>query len=174
VSNSGAVTVARNGFAALIGGIVSSSGTITVPLGKVGLGSGEAATLDLSGDGFLQVAMPTSATTSNGRALVDVSGRVESAGGLIEIKAATARDAARNAVNVSGTLSANSIRGQSGNIVLSGGYGGDVSVTGRISAVGRRKSKGGSVTVTGKSLALRGAIIDVSGDTGGGLGDHWR
>lgn len=51
VTNQGAVTVGRGGYAALIGGQVSNSGTITVPMGKVGLGSGERATLDLSGDG---------------------------------------------------------------------------------------------------------------------------
>jgi len=51
----------RGGYAALIGGTVSNSGSISVPLGKVALGSGEKATLDFSGDGFLQVAMPTAA-----------------------------------------------------------------------------------------------------------------
>ncbi|WP_164064848.1 hypothetical protein, partial [Serratia marcescens] len=57
----GAITIGRGGYAALIGGAVDNSGTISVPLGRVGLGSGERATLDLSGDGFLQVALPTKA-----------------------------------------------------------------------------------------------------------------
>jgi filamentous hemagglutinin family protein len=55
VSNAGAITIGRGGYAALIGGTVANSGTISVPMGTVALGSGEAATLDLSGDGFLQV-----------------------------------------------------------------------------------------------------------------------
>lgn len=59
VSNQGAITIGSGGYAALIGGQVSNSGVITVPMGRVGLGAGEQATLDLSGDGFLQVAMPS-------------------------------------------------------------------------------------------------------------------
>lgn len=51
VSNAGTITVGRGGYMALIGGTVSNSGKIYVPLGKVGLGSGEQATLDFSGDG---------------------------------------------------------------------------------------------------------------------------
>ena len=58
VSNAGTIDVGRGGYAALLGGQVENSGTISVPLGRVGLGAGEQATLDLSGDGFLQVAVP--------------------------------------------------------------------------------------------------------------------
>jgi filamentous hemagglutinin family protein len=61
VSNAGTINIGRGGYAALIGGTVSNSGNISVPLGKVGLGSGKQVTLDFSGDGFLQVAMPTNA-----------------------------------------------------------------------------------------------------------------
>ena len=61
VTNAGIITVGRGGYAALLGGTVENSGSIFVPLGKVGLGSGERATLDFSGDGFLQVALPTAA-----------------------------------------------------------------------------------------------------------------
>lgn len=59
VSNAGRISAGSGGFVALLGGTVSNSGTISVPLGRVGLGSGERATLDLNGDGFLQVAVPT-------------------------------------------------------------------------------------------------------------------
>ncbi len=55
VTNHGKISVGRGGYAALIGSEVSNTGTISVPMGKVGLGSGQQATLDLSGDGFLQV-----------------------------------------------------------------------------------------------------------------------
>ena len=51
VSNAGTISVGRGGYAALIGGTVSNSGNIMVPLGKVGLGSGEMVTLDFAGDG---------------------------------------------------------------------------------------------------------------------------
>src|SRR3954470_10065569 len=81
VSNAGQISGAPGSFVGLVGGTVSNSGTITVPLGKVGLGAGEKVTLNPTGDGFLQVALPTSATTSDGKALIDVGGRIRAAGG---------------------------------------------------------------------------------------------
>ena len=59
VSNAGQISGAPGSFVGLIGGTVANSGTITVPLGKVGLGAGEKVTLNPTGDGFLQVALPT-------------------------------------------------------------------------------------------------------------------
>jgi hypothetical protein len=116
VSNQGLIRTAPGGFVGLLGGTVSNSGTILVPLGKVGLGSGEQATLDLNGDGFMQVAVPTGATT-NGRSLVEVAGVIRAAGGKIELSAATVAQAIRDAVNVSGSLSARSMAGRDGSAV---------------------------------------------------------
>ena len=168
VNNAGAISAGTNGFVGLIGGTISNRGTITVPLGKVGLGSGEQITLDPTGDGFLQVAVPTGVKTANGQALIDVAGVISTHGGSIEIKAATAQQAVRDAVNVSGALSARSASGRSGSIILEGGYGGNVIVNGALKAVGGNRKNGGSVTVTGRNIELRGALVDVSGDTGGG------
>ncbi len=68
------------------------------------MGSGEQATLNLTGDNFLQVAVPTNTKTADGRALVDVSGKVSAAGGMVQLKAATVAQAIRDAVNVPGEL----------------------------------------------------------------------
>ena len=165
VSNAGTIAVGPGGYAALLGGSVSNAGRIFVPLGKVGLGSGESATLDFSGDGFLQVALPTAAG-GNG-ALISNSGTIRAPGGSVIISAATAVEAARNAVNISGLVEARTIGGQSGSIFIGGGAGGDVNVSGRLSATGRQAT-GGAVTVTGQNVALQGATVDVSGKTGGG------
>ncbi|QDW36464.1 filamentous hemagglutinin N-terminal domain-containing protein [Bradyrhizobium sp. KBS0727] len=168
VSSAGVISGAPGGFVGLIGGTVSNAGTITVPLGKVGLGSGERATVDPTGDGFLQIIIPTGAVATDGRALVDVAGRIKAAGGSIEIKAATVQQAVRDAVNISGTLSARSVSGRNGSIVLGGGAGGNVVVSGTLSATGGRRGKGGAITVTGRNIGLRGATLDVSGGSGGG------
>lgn len=169
VSNSGAITSAPGGFVGLIGGTVSNSGTISVPLGKVGLGSGEQVTINPTGDGFMQVAVPTGATTADGHSLVDVAGRITAAGGSVEIKAATAQQAVRDAVNISGTVSARTAYGRSGSIVLGGGEGGNVAVSGKLLTVGGKRRQGGSITVTGNSIGLKGAVVDASGGTGGGI-----
>ncbi|MEA2793519.1 MAG: mucin9, partial [Bradyrhizobium sp.] len=198
VSNAGRINVGRGGFVALLGGTVSNEGTINVPLGKVGLGSGESITLDLAGDGFMQVAVPTASKARNGKALIDVSGRISAAGGSIELKAATVKQAIRDAVNVSGTLSARSLSGRSGAIVLGGGAGGRVTVAGRLDASAGRKAKatnggaiavtghsvtiadkasvkatsksakGGAISITGTTVAIGAAALDASGTTGGG------
>ena len=141
VVNAGSIEAAPGGFVSLIGGTVANSGVVSVPLGKVAMGSGEQATLNLTGDNFLQVAVPTSAKTADGQALIDVSGKVRAAGGSVQLKAATIAKAIRDAVNVPGELSVASARASGGSIILSGGVGGNVAVTGRLDASGRAKGE---------------------------------
>jgi filamentous hemagglutinin family protein len=165
VSNAGTITIGQGGFAALLGGTVENAGNIEVPLGRIGLGSGERVTLDFAGDGFLQVAVPTKSGGND--ALIRNSGVIRADGGSVIISAATAREAARNAVNISGVVQARTIGGRSGSIVIGGGVGGAVKITGQVAATSA-ETTGGSVTVTGQHIALDGALIDVTGRTGGG------
>ncbi|MFJ6327309.1 MULTISPECIES: MBG domain-containing protein, partial [unclassified Rhizobium] len=164
VTNAGTITINRGGYMALIGGTVANTGVITVPMGKAALGSGEQATLDLSGDGFLQVAVPTKA--GGKQALVDNSGRISARGGTVQLTAAAAKDMARQAVNMSGTIEARGVSGRSGDIVLSGGDG-EVAISGKVDASSRRGT-GGKVEVTGRKITLANAKINASGKTGGG------
>ncbi|WP_300042614.1 filamentous hemagglutinin N-terminal domain-containing protein, partial [uncultured Paracoccus sp.] len=182
VTNLGSISVGRGGYAALIGGRVNNAGTIVAPLGRIGFGAGERVTLDLSGDGFLQVALP-SEHDGNDSALIQNSGRVSADGGRIEMKAATARDAARNAINLSGVAEARSVSMQNGAIVLGGGNGGTVRVSGRVSTAAPRqvasdtglasserppRQTGGTIDITGAQIMLLGALLDARGDGGGG------
>ncbi|MDR3374269.1 MAG: filamentous hemagglutinin N-terminal domain-containing protein, partial [Ancalomicrobiaceae bacterium] len=164
VTNAGTITVGPGGYAALIGGTVSNSGTLSVPLGRVGLGSGEVATLDFSGDGFLQVGVPTNAPGTS--ALIANSGKIVANGGNVEIKAAQARDMARQAINLSGIVEARNVSGTDGNITLDGDNG-TVAVSGKLN-VASPNSTGGKITVTGRDIKLTGAVIDASGKLGGG------
>ena len=154
-------------------------------------------TLDLTGDGFMQVAVPTAAVPADGAAFVDVSGQIAAPGGRIELRAATVKQTIRDVVNVSGNLSAQSVSGRSGAIVL-GGAGGNVAVAGRLDASAGRNvaatdggtiavtgdtvaiadgasisaasesAKGGNIHVTGTSVAIAAAALDASGATGSG------
>jgi filamentous hemagglutinin family protein len=167
VVNRGAIEIGSGGYAALLGGQVDNSGVVSVPLGKVGFGAGEAATLDLSGDGFLQVTVPS--TNGQDKELIRHSGRITADGGRVEMRAATARDAARNAINLSGIVEARTVSGRSGAIVLGGGAGGRVTVSGRLDASGRHAGQGGgAIAVQGKDVRLAGATLDASGAAGGG------
>jgi len=167
VSNEGVITVGRGGYAALLGGTVKNDGLIAVPMGKVGLGSGEQATLDLSGDGFLQVAVPTKDGAEGNGALIENGGTISAEGGTVVMKAAAARNAARNSINLSGVVEANSVSGSDGAITLGGGDGGKVAISGKVKA-SSATGKGGKITVTGRSVALKGATVDASGAKGGG------
>lgn len=179
VVNQGVISSVRGGYAALIGGQVHNSGIIRVPMGRVGLGAGERITLDLAGDGFMQVALPSDSDDEALEALVTNSGLIQANGGRVEITAATARNAARHAINMSGVIEAKSVGGRSGAIVLGGGPGGAVTVSGEmdVAAVAliessprpnARPQQGGEITITGADIALRGAVLDASGQSGGG------
>ena len=178
VSNKGVVAVGRGGYAALIGGTVKNDGLVAVPMGKAGLGSGERATLDLSGDGFLQVAVPTASGAEGKGALVENTGTISADGGTVVMTAATARETARQAINLSGVVEAKTVSGSDGAIVIGGGEGGEVKVSGKLRATAAKgQGKGGAVTVTGKSIKLAGAEVDASGATGGGsvrIGGDWQ
>ncbi len=166
VSNDGSIHAAPGGFVGLIGGTVANSGVVSVPLGKVAMGSGEQATLNLTGDNFLQVAMPTDAKSADGKALVDVSGKVLAAGGRVELRAATVAKAIRDAVNVPGELSVASARASGGAIILSGGAGGNATLSGRLDASG--PTKGGAIAISGHNVALQRATLAASSAKGRG------
>ncbi|MFY0648709.1 MBG domain-containing protein [Sulfitobacter geojensis] len=182
VANEGNIQVVTGGYAALIGGKVKNSGTIQAPLGFVGLGSGERITLDLAGDGFLQVAVPTNSDDDGLEALIENSGTIQANGGTVQISAATARNAARQAINMSGVVEARTVSGRNGRITLGGGAGGSVKVSGKVRTTARRPAiqvtqsarpalrpeRGGDITVTGRDITLAGATIDASGEGGGG------
>ena len=181
VTNQGVIEIGRGGYAALLGGRVSNEGIIRVPMGSVGLGAGERATLDLSGDQFLQVALPSD-DDGDPSALIQNAGVIQANGGSVELRAAVARDAARNAINLSGVVEARTVGGRSGRVILGGGGGGTVTVSGRISAnaptseativesspVPPARPRGGEIKITGDRIELVGATIDASGEGGGG------
>ena len=167
VVNNGAIATGPGGFVALLGGTVANNGVIVAPLGSIGLGSGEQAMLDVNGGQFLQVAIPTRATMADGQALVTNAGKLRASGGQVVLTAATARSAVRDAINMPGSISAGTVSGRNGSIMLGGGAGGIVRVTGALKATSR-KNTGGKVSITGKQIAVNGATIDVSGANGGG------
>jgi hypothetical protein len=115
----GAAGVGKGGFAALLGGRVANSGTISVPLGKIALGVGAAATLDLTGDGFLQIVLSSEA--GGGDPLINADGALGAA--RIELRASSAVDAVRNTINIPGALRATGAHQEGGVVVIDGGMG---------------------------------------------------
>jgi filamentous hemagglutinin family protein len=170
VVNAGRVNVSDGGFAAFLGGRVANHGVITARFGKVALGAGEVATLDLAGDGFLSVAVPSNQLQNivdkRGKPLVSNTGKIHADGGSVYLSAATASKLLQNAVNVPGTIRANSVGTRAGKIVINGGDGGIVNVGGRLTANGRKGSNGGSIAIAGAKVSIPGKIA-ANGRAGG-------
>lgn len=169
VVNQGSIATGAGGTIALIGSTVANEGLIRAPLGKVMLGSGSRATLDLSGDGFLQVALPADAVGADGQPLVTQSGTIQADGGTVMLTAASVRSAVREAVHMPGTISARSVAGHDGSIVLQSQ--GRVSVSGRIDAsadAAAGGAKGGRIDIAGEVVSLQGATVLATGAERGG------
>jgi filamentous hemagglutinin family protein len=165
ILNQGQILTGQGAAVALIGGQVANSGVITAPLGQVMLGSGQQATLDLSGNGYLQIALPAN-LTDDGSALVENTGRIDAQGGTVVMRAAAAAEAVRRVVNMSGVILATGVSGQDGAVVLDGGAGGTTTVSGTIDVSG--PSHGGTVDITGGAVALTGAQVLATGGAIGG------
>jgi filamentous hemagglutinin family protein len=176
VHNGGSITAGQGAYVALLGGSVSNSGYLNVPLGRVGLGSGESVALDLNGGGFMQVAVPTGVLTGT-NALIDNAGAISASGGSVQLKAATVKDAVRNIINMSGSINADSAIGNGGTIILLGGadtanMGGTVTVNGTLSANATGATgDGGFIETSGANVNFAG--LSVSAASAHGASGTW-
>jgi filamentous hemagglutinin family protein len=166
VINKGSITTLDGGFTALLGGAVNNEGSINANLGKVGVGAGQEIILDLSGDHFLQVAVPINEATivlDNNEEEVDmlIKHAGISKGSDISLKVGTAKNILARAVNIPGELVATTAT-QSGGVITLGG-GGRVVVAGNLIA-----KENGNINIEGDFVSL-GGMVDVSGNTGGNI-----
>jgi filamentous hemagglutinin family protein len=184
VENRGIIRVTNGGDVVLAGGRIGNSGLIEAIGGRIGLGAGEHVAVDIEGDGFLTVSVPTD-EADLARALIEQTGRIEANGGRVEIRAATTADVARSAIQLGGNVSASSFAqtasgvsfgGDGGALVVHGGAGGKVAVTGTLEARSAT-GVGGSITLAAREIELATAGIDASGAAGGGdirIGGDWQ
>ncbi|MEA3053912.1 MAG: hypothetical protein QOG72_2815 [Sphingomonadales bacterium] len=115
VLNQGTIS-ADGGYVALLGATVSNEGTIQANLGTVALAAGEAITLDLAGDGLLNVAIDKGAVN----ALVQNGGLLRADGGQVLMTAQAAGQLLRTAVNNTGVIEARTLENRNGVIKLLG------------------------------------------------------
>lgn len=158
IVNLGSISAADSGLVALIAPGVENHGLIQAKQGSVVLAGGETATLDMFGDGLLNLAV---SGTSTG---VDNQGVIQAEGGNVVMTAQAARGVVDNLVNTDGVIEASSATRKGGSIILGGGSG-KVRVAGKVKATGKT---GGKIEVTGDVVALETATIDASGEQAGG------
>ncbi|MCH7931652.1 MAG: filamentous hemagglutinin N-terminal domain-containing protein, partial [Proteobacteria bacterium] len=177
VVNQGTITVKDGGLVALVAPGVANQGVIVANLGRVTLASGNAFTVDLFGDGLINLVadakVVSQALGADGApldSLVSNSGRITTDGGIVVLTVNAAQGVVDNVINMTGVIEARSAVERNGEIVLFGGDSGIVRVAGTLDASGKGAGQtGGTVKVLGEYVGLfDGALIDVSGDAGGG------
>lgn len=165
VLNQGSIN-APGGYVALLGAEVGNDGIILARLGTVALAAGSEMTLDVAGDGLLNVTVSQGAVD----ALVQNGGLIQADGGQVLLTAKAAGNLLQSAVNNTGVIQAQTIENRNGTIRLTGDMqGGTMTIGGTLDVSGSGAGQtGGKVTVTGHHVGLFGADIDASGDAGGG------
>ncbi|MEO8114726.1 MAG: filamentous hemagglutinin N-terminal domain-containing protein, partial [Phenylobacterium sp.] len=130
VVNQGAI-VADGGSVALLGAQVSNRGVISARLGAVSLAGGNAMSLDVAGDGLLNVTVDEGAVG----ALADNGGLIRADGGRVLMTARSAGALLRTAVNNTGVVEARTLENRNGVISLMGDMAsGSVNVSGTLDA----------------------------------------
>lgn len=147
VVNEGTINAADAGLVALVAPTVKNAGVINAKVGKVALAAGgERATVDLYGDGLVEIAVDG----KKSKALIENTGTISAEGGTVLMTASAANDVVDDVINTKGIVSASSATVQGGKIILKGGSAGKVKVSGLVDASG--KTGGGSVEVTGQDV----------------------
>lgn len=166
VINQGTIHAADGGSVALLGGQVRNEGTVVARLGSVVLGGGEKITLDFNGDGLINMEVNEAGLAAS----VINQGLLQANGGRVALSARASDAMLSNVVNNEGVIEATSLQQRNGSIVLDGGDSGVVASSGVLDVSGRGEGeRGGSVTMTGEYVGLfDDAVIDASGDAGGG------
>ncbi|HCA6457004.1 TPA: filamentous hemagglutinin N-terminal domain-containing protein [Pseudomonas aeruginosa] len=168
IVNDGSISVAEKGLAVFVAPSVANNGVINARLGTVAMAAGNAATIDLYGDGLVSIAVtdPVTRKPQDAQALVSNGGAIQADGGSVLITAEQASRVVDNAVNLSGVILARGTEVREGSVALVS-KSGDIQVAGKIDVSGPKN--GGDVLVSGQQVALAStARIDARGAAQGG------
>ncbi|MDX1669662.1 MAG: filamentous hemagglutinin N-terminal domain-containing protein, partial [Limnobacter sp.] len=116
VVNKGLISAAQAGLVALVSPQVANNGIITARLGKVQLGSADTFTVDLYGDGLVELKLSDEVKDQ----LLEHSGTISAQGGMILMQAAVGKQMLDSLVKVDGELLAPTVSQQNGKIIITG------------------------------------------------------
>ena len=152
IVNQGNINAIEGGYVALMGRSVSNQGVISARLGSVALAAGEAVTLDVAGDGLLNVSVSQGAVN----ALVENGGMISADGGRVLLTAQAAGNLLNTVVNNTGVIQARTIDNRNGTIVLLGDMQtGNVNVAGTLDASAPSGGNGGFVETSAAHVNIR-------------------
>ncbi|MEO8455348.1 MAG: filamentous hemagglutinin N-terminal domain-containing protein [Sphingomicrobium sp.] len=154
VLNQGTIN-ADGGYVALLGASVSNEGLIQANMGTVALAAGTAMTLDVAGDGLLNVAIDQGAVN----ALVQNGGVLRANGGRVLMTAQGAGQLLRTAVNNSGVIEARTLDNRNGEIKLLGDMqSGTINVAGVLDASAPSGGNGGSIETSAATVKVANSV----------------
>lgn len=142
IVNNGNISVKDAGLVNFVAPTVENNGVIVAKLGKVQLAAADTFTLDMAGDGLLQVEV----SADESQKIARNSGTISAEGGYVAVTAAKARGLIDSLVDNSGVIEASSMTTKGGKIVLSA-EGGTTKSSGTIKANG--KTGGGEILIGG-------------------------
>lgn len=152
VVNQGNITAADGGYVALMGKTVSNQGVISARLGSVVLAAGNAVTMDVAGDGLLNVSVAQGAVN----ALVENGGLIRADGGRVLLTAQAAGNLLQTAVNNTGVIQAQTIGNRNGTILLLGDMqSGTMNVGGTLDASAPNGGNGGFIETSAARVSIR-------------------
>ena len=151
VLNQGAIN-ADGGYVALLGANVRNDGVIAARLGTVALAAGNAMTLDVAGDGLLNVTVNQGAVN----ALVQNGGLIQADGGQVLLTAQAAGSLLSTVVNNTGVIRAQTlVTGKDGSIKLMGDMqSGTVNVGGTLDASAPNGGNGGFIETSAAHVKI--------------------
>ena len=151
IANQGTINAAQGGYVAFIGNRVSNQGSVSAPLGTVGLGAGNAVTLTFAGNSLVRMQVDQGVLNSQAAN----GGLIQADGGSV-ILTAGAKDALlASVVNNSGIIEARTVNDQNGSITLLGGMtAGTVNVGGTLDASAPHGGKGGFIETSAASVRV--------------------
>jgi large exoprotein involved in heme utilization and adhesion len=163
VKNAGSIA-ANGGYVAMLGANVSNQGVIAANLGTVVLAAGEAITLDVAGDGLLNVTVNKGAVD----ALIENGGLIQADGGKVLLTASVAGDLLKTVVNNTGVIEAQTLDNRSGTIMLLADMqSGTVNVGGKLDASAPNGGDGGFVETSAAHVnILSGAGVTTAAPAG--------
>jgi filamentous hemagglutinin family protein len=168
VINQGSIN-ADGGYVALLGANVSNEGVITAKLGTVALAAGKAMTLDVAGDGLLNVAVNQGAVN----ALAANGGLIQADGGQVLLTAKSAGNLLQSAVNNTGVIQAQTIENHNGTIRLMGDMqSGSANVGGKLDASAPNGGDGGFIETSAARVNVADGTI-VTAQSAQGKSGTW-
>lgn len=167
IVNLGTIEAAEGGTVVLSAASVENGGVIKARLGSVVLGGAKTFTVDFVGDGLLSYAIGEGVGQGSG---VKNTGTIAADGGTVLVTAKAASNITGALINTTGLIQANSVSERNGTIILDAGNG-ELVVDGRLSAIGDDAGEtGGTIkALGGTTIIADGAVLDASGQAGGGF-----